>query len=151
MDRGMICPSLVFDHFRYSPNCAFEYQHEDGVVVFISFVSKVFPDTWAEDGQIWSPIPSCYTYRLNLICSWGLGLQKKWYMPIYRITVNFTKVTSGQRIDKGLYVDIQTYTFTNPILTEKKKVADAFRFQRGVDIEKMGALNCACLTAKRIG
>ena len=46
-------------------------------------------------------------------------------MPIYRITVNFTKVTSGQRIDKGLYVDIQTYTFTNPILTEKKKVADA--------------------------
>lgn len=45
MDRGMICPSLVFDHFRYSPNCAFEYQHEDGVVVFVSFVSKVFPDT----------------------------------------------------------------------------------------------------------
>ena len=45
MDRGMICPSFVFDHFRYSPNCAFEYQHEDGVVVFVSFVSKVFPDT----------------------------------------------------------------------------------------------------------
>ena len=72
-------------------------------------------------------------------------------MPIYRITVNFTKVTSGQRIDKGLYVDLQTYTLSNPILTEKKKVADAFRYQRGVDIEKIGALNCACLTAKRIG
>ena len=149
MDRGMICPSLVFDHFRYSPNCAFEYQHEDGVVVFVSFVSKVFPDTWAEDGQIWSSILSCL-YRYNDLFV-GLGIANKWEMPIYRITVNFTKVTSGQRIDKGLYVDIQTYTFTNPILTEKKKVADAFRFQRGVDIEKMGALNCACLTAKRIG
>ena len=42
MDRGMICPSLVFDHFRYSPNCAFEYQHEDGVVVFVFIRFKGF-------------------------------------------------------------------------------------------------------------
>ena len=38
----MICPSLVFDHFRYSPNCAFEYQHEDGVVVFVFIRFKGF-------------------------------------------------------------------------------------------------------------
>lgn len=72
-------------------------------------------------------------------------------MPIFRITVSQTRILYGQRIDKGLYVDIQANTFANPIYNEKKKVADAFRFQRGVDIEKMGALNGSCLTAKRIG
>ena len=46
MDRGMICPSLVFDHLLVQPQTVpFEYQHKDGVVVFFSFVSKVFPDT----------------------------------------------------------------------------------------------------------
>lgn len=72
-------------------------------------------------------------------------------MPIYRIMVTVTKVCCGQRIDKGLYVDVQTYTFSNPILNEKDKVANAFLYQRGVDIKKLGALNCAYLKAIRIG
>lgn len=72
-------------------------------------------------------------------------------MPIYRITVRTTKVTNGQRIDKGLYVDIQTNGFGNPINCEKERVATAFLMQRGVDIKKLGALNCAYLTANRIG
>ena len=143
-------PFLGVWSFSVQPQlCLLNISTRMGLSYSLSFVSKVFPDTWAEDGQIWSSILSCI-YRYNDLFV-GLGIANKWDMPIYRITVNFTKVTSGQRIDKGLYVDIQTYTFTNPILTEKKKVADAFRFQRGVDIEKMGALNCACLTAKRIG
>ena len=52
MDRGMICPSLVFDHFLYSPNCAFEYQHKDGVcrIRFIRFkvFSRHLSRGWAE-------------------------------------------------------------------------------------------------------
>ena len=72
-------------------------------------------------------------------------------MPIYRITVTATRISNGQRIDKGLYVDIQTYSFANPIYNEKELVKNAFLYQRGVDLEKLGALNTACLSAKRIG
>lgn len=72
-------------------------------------------------------------------------------MPIYRITVTSTRVFNGQRIDKGLFVDIQTYSYANPIYNEKDKVANAFLYQRGVDIKKMGALNGSCLSATRIG
>ena len=72
-------------------------------------------------------------------------------MPIFRITVTSSKVSNGQRIDKGLYVDIQTYSFANPIYNEKELVKNAFLYQRGVDLEKLGALNAACLSAKRIG
>jgi hypothetical protein len=72
-------------------------------------------------------------------------------MPIFRITVTSSRVSNGQRIDKGLYVDIQTYSFANPIYNEKELVKNAFLYQRGVDLEKLGALNTACLSAKRIG
>ena len=72
-------------------------------------------------------------------------------MPIFRITVTSSRVSNGQRIDKGLYVDIQTYGFANPIYNEKELVKNAFLYQRGVDLEKLGALNGAYLSAKRIG
>lgn len=72
-------------------------------------------------------------------------------MPIYRITSTTTRISSGQRLDKGLYVDIQTYGFGNPIYNEPEKVANAFLYQRCVDLKKLGALNTACLTATRIG
>lgn len=72
-------------------------------------------------------------------------------MPIYRIIVTATRISNGQRIDKGLYVDIQTYSVGNPIYVNKEQVANAFLYQRGVDIKKMGALSGSCLTAKRIG
>lgn len=72
-------------------------------------------------------------------------------MPVFRITVTVTRIACGQRIDKGLYVDVQTYGFSNPIYTEKELVAQAFIYQRGVDLKKLGALSGSCLTAKRIG
>ena len=72
-------------------------------------------------------------------------------MPIFRITVITTKIANGQRIDKGLYVDIQTYSFANPIYNEKVLVKNALLYQRGVDLEKLGALNGGYLSAKRIG
>lgn len=72
-------------------------------------------------------------------------------MPIYRITVTTTRMSGNQRIDRGLFVDIQTNSFANPISSNKEQVANAFLYQRGVDIKKMGALNTSCLHAKRIG
>lgn len=72
-------------------------------------------------------------------------------MPIFRITVTSTRVSGNQRIDRGLYVDVQTNSFANPITSCKEQVANAFLFQRGVDIKKLGALNTSCLNAKRIG
>lgn len=72
-------------------------------------------------------------------------------MALFRITVTSTRISNGQRIDKGLYVDLQTNSFANPIYNNKEQVANAFLYQRGVDIKKMGALNSACLSAKRIG
>ena len=72
-------------------------------------------------------------------------------MPIYRIKVKSTKVGGGQRIDKGLYVDVQTYYHSNPVISEKEKVAQAFLSQRGVDLKRLGALNLSCLEAIKLG
>lgn len=72
-------------------------------------------------------------------------------MPIFRIIAISTRVANGQRLDKGLYVDIQTYSFANPIYNSQEQVANAFLYQRGVDLKKLGALNTSCLTYSRIG
>lgn len=72
-------------------------------------------------------------------------------MPIYRVTVTVTKTSAGQRIDKGLSVDIQTNSFANPIYNNKEEVANAFLYQRNVDLKKLGALSASCLKATRIG
>lgn len=60
-------------------------------------------------------------------------------------------MSGNQRIDRGLFVDIQTNSFANPISSNKEQVANAFLYQRGVDIKKLGALNCSCLKATKIG
>lgn len=81
-----------------------------------------------------------------------MAIQSYIIMPIFRVTVITTKICCGQRIDKGLSVDVQTYTYANPIFSpEKEKVAQAFLFQRGVDLKKMNALNGGFLKATRIG
>lgn len=72
-------------------------------------------------------------------------------MAIFRITVTNTRICKGQRIDKGLYVDIQTNSLANPIYNNKEQVAQAFLYQRGVDIKAMGALNGSSLSATKIG
>lgn len=71
-------------------------------------------------------------------------------MPIFRITATTTRVGCGQRLDKGMFVDVYTYGYANPIYNEKEKVATAF-LSRGVDIKKLGALSTACLKATKIG
>ncbi|MDE7377920.1 MAG: hypothetical protein K2N13_03040 [Paraprevotella sp.] len=71
-------------------------------------------------------------------------------MPIWRITVTVTRCSKGQRIDKGLSVDIQTFSHANPIYNAADAVANAF-LAKGVDIKRMNALNSSCLKAVKIG
>lgn len=71
-------------------------------------------------------------------------------MPIWRITVTTTRCSCGQRIDKGLSVDIHTFSYANPVYNAQDIIANAF-LAKGVDIKKMNALNASCLKATRIG
>lgn len=96
--------------------------------------------------------PSFLYIKYNAESSGGIGTNILIYqMPIFRIIVTSTRTAGNQRIDRGLYVDIQTNSFANPITSNKEQVANAFLYQRGVDIKKMGALNTSCLKATRIG
>ena len=75
---------------------------------------------------------------------------KEFIMPIWRITVTTTRCSCGQRIDRGLYVDVQTFSYANPIYNDQDIVANAF-LAKGVDIKRMNALNGSCLKVTRIG
>ena len=70
-------------------------------------------------------------------------------MPIWRITITQTRVLHGKRMDKGLFVDIQS-GYANPISNDKDAIQFAFKV-KNVDLEAMGALNNNCLKATRIG
>ena len=70
---------------------------------------------------------------------------------IYRVTVKQSRVTSGQRIEKGMSVDVVTNSTSNPIIANKAEVAAAFMRIYGIDINKVGALSTAYLDAVRIG
>lgn len=70
---------------------------------------------------------------------------------IYRVTVKQSRVTSGQRVEKGMSVDVVTNSTSNPVITNKAEVATAFMRIYGIDINKVGALSTAYLDAERIG
>lgn len=71
-------------------------------------------------------------------------------MPTYRITVKVSKLTRYQRVEKGNYVDVITGSMSNPVISDKTKVAEAFYRKYGVDIQAIGALNTAFLETRRI-
>lgn len=70
---------------------------------------------------------------------------------IYRVTVKQSRVTSGQRVEKGMSVDVVTNSTSNPVITNKAEVAAAFMRIYGIDINKVGALSTAYLDTERIG
>lgn len=72
-------------------------------------------------------------------------------MPVYHITVKQSRVTSGERIEKGMSVDVVSSSMSNPVITDKSAVAFAFMRIYGVDINKVGALSTAYLETERIG
>lgn len=62
------------------------------------------------------------------------------------------KVSSGQRIEKGMSVEVVTNSISNPIVTNGGiLVNDAFMRRYGVDLKKLGALNMIYLNVDRIG
>lgn len=70
---------------------------------------------------------------------------------IYRVIVKQSRVTSGQRIEKGMSVDVVTNSTSNPVITNKAEEAAAFMRIYGIDINKVGALSTAYLDTERIG
>ena len=48
-------------------------------------------------------------------------------MPLFRITVKRMKNTNGVRLEPGMYVEIPSNSFSNPVTTNGgQTVADAF-------------------------
>lgn len=80
---------------------------------------------------------------------WQKG--KEQAMPVYRITVKAPKLTSGQRVEKGMTVDVVTNSMSNPVIADKTAVANAFYRIYGIDIQKIGALSTAYLDCVKIG
>lgn len=72
-------------------------------------------------------------------------------MPVFRITVKCSKLTSGQRVEKGMSVDVVSNSMTNPVIADKRAVANAFARIYGIDIDKIGALSTAYLDCVKIG
>lgn len=71
---------------------------------------------------------------------------------LYRITVKTPKNTNGVRIERGMSVDVDTNSLSDPVSTNGGQVvADAFMRIYGIDIKKAGALNRAWLDVERIG
>ena len=73
-------------------------------------------------------------------------------MTLFRITVTRRKNTAGMLIEPGMSVQIASFVnnhVTN--IQECKKVNQLFINNFGVDLDKMGALNCSCLRVEKIG
>lgn len=73
-------------------------------------------------------------------------------MPLFRVTVKQSKLSSGIRIERGMSVDVVTNSMSNPLTTNGgQAVADAFMRIYGVDMRRLGALSTVYLDVERIG
>lgn len=81
----------------------------------------------------------------------GWGGKSLFIMPFYRITVKNSKLTGGQRVERGMSVDVVSNSFSNPVISDKAAVANAFYRIYGVDIQAIGALSTAYLDCIKIG
>lgn len=73
-------------------------------------------------------------------------------MPLFRVTVKQSKLTSGIRIERGMSVDVVTNSMSNPLTVNGgQAVADAFMRIYGVDMKRLGALSTVYLDVVRIG
>lgn len=70
---------------------------------------------------------------------------------VYRVTVKSSKLTSGIRVERGMSVDVVSNSMSNPVISDKNAVANAFFRIYGIDIAKAGALSTAYLDVKQIG
>ena len=72
-------------------------------------------------------------------------------MPLFRVTVKQSKLTSGIRIERGMSVDVVTNSMSNPLTTNGgQAVADAFMRVYGIDMKRLNALSTVYLDVERI-
>lgn len=73
-------------------------------------------------------------------------------MPLFRVTVKQSKLSSDIRIERGMSVDVVTNSMSNPLTTNGgQAVADAFMRIYGVDMKRLNALSTVYLDVERIG
>ena len=73
-------------------------------------------------------------------------------MPLFRVTVKQSKLSSGIRIERGMSVDVVTNSMSNPLTTNGgQAVADAFMRIYGVDMRRLNALSTVYLDVERVG
>ena len=73
-------------------------------------------------------------------------------MPLFRVTVKQSKLSGGERIERGMQVDVVTNSMSNPLTVNGgQAVADAFMRIYGVDMKRLGALSTVYLDVERIG
>lgn len=73
-------------------------------------------------------------------------------MPLFRVTVKQSKLSSGIRIERGMSVDVVTNSMSNPLTTNGgQAVVDAFMRIYGVDMKRLNALSTVYLDVERIG
>ena len=89
---------------------------------------------------------------------WGIKMKninnilKYIIMPLFRVTVKQSKLSSGIRIERGMSVDVVTNSMSNPLTTNGgQAVADAFMRIYGVDMKRLNALSTVYLDVERIG
>ena len=73
-------------------------------------------------------------------------------MPLFRVTVKQPKQTNGERIERGMQVEVVTNSMSNPLTVNGgQAIADAFMRIYGVDLKRLGALSSVYLDVARIG
>ena len=73
-------------------------------------------------------------------------------MPLFRVTVTQSKLSGGERIERGMQVDVVTNSMSNPLTVNGgQAIADAFMRIYGVDMKRLGALSTVYLNVDRIG
>lgn len=73
-------------------------------------------------------------------------------MPLFRVTVKQSKLSGGERIERGMQVDVVTNSMSNPLTVNGgQAIADAFMRIYGVDMKRLGALSTVYLDVERIG
>lgn len=71
-------------------------------------------------------------------------------MALYRITVKESASVSGERLEKGMSVEVVDHN--NPVGTQSGKdlISEAFESKYGVDIRKTGRLSTTYLEVERM-
>ena len=72
-------------------------------------------------------------------------------MPLFRITVKTRVNTNRVRLEPGMYVDVDSNSYSDPVHTNGGQcVVDAFKRIYGVDVRQAGALNGVYLKVDKI-